>query len=69
MRGSPSTTSVSFANALMLFFAFAFATFRSWRLSSFAPRLRAERGMVVNVEARVPELEVAHTANRRIASR
>ena len=59
--GSPSTISVSFANALRLSFDRALATLRSNRFSCFAVRLLSrQRGDLVDVDAGVPEVEVAH---------
>ena len=58
---SPSTTSVSFANAFRLSFDCAFATLRSNRLTLLAGRLLGgQRGDVVDVDAGVPQVEVGH---------
>ena len=70
MRGSPSTTSVSFANALRLVFAFAFATFRSWRLSCSLVAPCEKSARMSSTSRRVYQSSrLLRPANRVIASR
>ena len=68
IRGSPSTIVVSLAKAFMLSFVRPFATFASSRfcaLASFERRLLTDaRDEVVDVDPRVPELEVPHRGER-----
>ena len=59
--GSPSTISVSFANALRLSFDRALARLRSNRFSCLSAGLLShQRGDLVHVDAGVPEVEVGH---------
>ena len=64
IRGSPSTSWVSFANALRLSFVRAFSTFLSMRCDglgrSASTATLLDQGL--DVEAGVPEVEVAHRA-------
>ena len=69
IRSSPSTTSVSFANAFRLSFDCAFATLRSNRLTSFRLVCRTAPGEVVASMRGVPEVQVAHPRELRIAWR
>ena len=66
IRGSPSTSSVNLSNALRLSFARALAMFFSNRARSFLADLVAvPLDDVVDGEAGVPDVEVAHRGERR----
>ena len=58
--GSPSTISVSFANALRLSFDCVLARLRSNRLRCFGLACGHQRGDLVHVDTGVPEVEVGH---------
>ena len=70
IRGSPSTTRVSFLNAARLSFVRAFATLRSARLTTFPLTSEEKRATMSSMSTREYQRSIVRIeANEAIASR